>query len=248
MGYGCIYVGHMYLDLKNCVLFFSNNFWPSDGVTRVTLHISCPPVYRAAVTTQKKHNSSGITNTKKPPMAGNSGKVELQAFRWEAQIKNGDLWISGSQPKDSPVLLILDESFARLVGIFRAAGRESLGVVSFFFFLKESHLFFVLVFFSRTFGVWNFGEPRREAGRLLPLIVPLASSTLALCSCFQVEGVFGSCVFHSRCETWWTYGCFQKYGKPPKSSILIGFSIINHPFWGTHIFGNIQMKKNIKHT
>ena len=26
--------------------------------------------------------------------------------------------------------------------------------------------------------------------------------------------------------------------KPPKSSILIGFSIINHPFWGTPIFGN----------
>ena len=28
---------------------------------------------------------------------------------------------------------------------------------------------------------------------------------------------------------------------PPKSSILIGFSIINHPFWGTPIFGNIHM-------
>ncbi len=28
-------------------------------------------------------------------------------------------------------------------------------------------------------------------------------------------------------------GCFQKYGcLPPKSSILIGFSIVNHPFWG----------------
>ena len=27
----------------------------------------------------------------------------------------------------------------------------------------------------------------------------------------------------------------------PKSSILIGFSIINHPFWGTPIFGNIQL-------
>ena len=27
-------------------------------------------------------------------------------------------------------------------------------------------------------------------------------------------------------------------GKPPKSSISIGFSIINHPFWGTTIFGN----------
>ena len=27
----------------------------------------------------------------------------------------------------------------------------------------------------------------------------------------------------------------------PKSSILIGFSIINHPFWGTPIFGNTYM-------
>ena len=27
----------------------------------------------------------------------------------------------------------------------------------------------------------------------------------------------------------------------PKSSILIGFSIINHPFWRTTIFGNIQI-------
>ena len=27
----------------------------------------------------------------------------------------------------------------------------------------------------------------------------------------------------------------------PKSSILIRFSIINHPFWGTPILGNIHM-------
>ena len=27
----------------------------------------------------------------------------------------------------------------------------------------------------------------------------------------------------------------------PKSSILIGFSIRNHPFWGTTIFGNTHM-------
>ena len=27
----------------------------------------------------------------------------------------------------------------------------------------------------------------------------------------------------------------------PKSSILIGVSIINHPFWGTTIFGNTQV-------
>jgi len=29
----------------------------------------------------------------------------------------------------------------------------------------------------------------------------------------------------------------------PKSSILTGFSIINHPFWGTTVFGNTQMEK-----
>ena len=27
----------------------------------------------------------------------------------------------------------------------------------------------------------------------------------------------------------------------PKSSILIGFSIRNHPFWGTPIFGNTHI-------
>ena len=28
----------------------------------------------------------------------------------------------------------------------------------------------------------------------------------------------------------------------PKSSSFIGFSIINHPFWGTPIFGNTDVK------
>ena len=42
----------------------------------------------------------------------------------------------------------------------------------------------------------------------------------------------------------WCLGCQVVLGVsfnggfPPKSSILIGFSIINHPFWGTPIFGN----------
>ena len=34
----------------------------------------------------------------------------------------------------------------------------------------------------------------------------------------------------------------SKNSGTPKSSILIGFSIINHPFWGTPIFGNTHMK------
>ena len=33
----------------------------------------------------------------------------------------------------------------------------------------------------------------------------------------------------------------ENRGVPPKSSILIGFSIINHPFWDTPIFGNTHM-------
>ena len=33
----------------------------------------------------------------------------------------------------------------------------------------------------------------------------------------------------------------SKNNGTPKSSILIGFSIINHPFLGTHIFGSTQM-------
>ena len=33
----------------------------------------------------------------------------------------------------------------------------------------------------------------------------------------------------------------SKNSGTPKSSILIGFSIINHPFWGTTIFGHTQM-------
>ncbi len=34
---------------------------------------------------------------------------------------------------------------------------------------------------------------------------------------------------------------FSKNSGIPKSSILIGFSIINHPFWGTPILGNTHM-------
>ena len=33
-------------------------------------------------------------------------------------------------------------------------------------------------------------------------------------------------------------------GGTPKSSILIGFSLLNHPFWGTPIYGNLQVATN----
>ena len=33
----------------------------------------------------------------------------------------------------------------------------------------------------------------------------------------------------------------------PKSSILIRFSIINHPFWGIPIFGNTHIQHSLNH-
>ena len=38
----------------------------------------------------------------------------------------------------------------------------------------------------------------------------------------------------------------SKNSGTPRSSILIGFSIINHPFWGTPIFGNTHIGTFIK--
>ncbi len=40
--------------------------------------------------------------------------------------------------------------------------------------------------------------------------------------------------------SWYGWRC-KNNGKTPKSAILIGFSIINHPFWSTPIFGNIHI-------
>ena len=38
------------------------------------------------------------------------------------------------------------------------------------------------------------------------------------------------------------FGVSKNSGFPPKSSILIGFSIISHPFWGTPILGNTHLR------
>ena len=40
-------------------------------------------------------------------------------------------------------------------------------------------------------------------------------------------------------------GVSKNSGGPPKSSILIGFSIISHPFWGTPIFGDTHIGTSI---
>ena len=38
---------------------------------------------------------------------------------------------------------------------------------------------------------------------------------------------------------------FPKIRVPPNHPVLIGVSLINHPFWGTLIFGNIHMSPTL---
>ena len=68
-----------------------------------------------------------------------------------------------------------------------------------------------------------------EALRALPCALSLEERPGKPCPWSRIAG---SCVRDST-----AYGCFQN-SATPKSSILIGFSIINHPFWDTPIFGS----------
>ena len=50
------------------------------------------------------------------------------------------------------------------------------------------------------------------------------------------------CVSTCNCKP---FGCFQKYGQTPQIiHLFIGFSLINHPFWGTIIFGSTPICKH----
>ena len=49
--------------------------------------------------------------------------------------------------------------------------------------------------------------------------------------------------FFSEIENYLDQMDVSKNSGTPQSSILIGFSITNHPFWGTPIFGNTQMAR-----
>ena len=53
-------------------------------------------------------------------------------------------------------------------------------------------------------------------------------------------------VLYVHCQKMRNYMDVSKNSGTPKSSILIGFSIINHPFWSTSIFGNTHMVSKIK--
>ena len=78
---------------------------------------------------------------------------------------------------------------------------------------------------------------------------PLSTPKCRHPSGFASKRIF-CCCFRLKCSSWnLNMGVSKNMGKPTKSSILTGFSILNHPFWGTPIFGNIHInqKNSINH-
>ena len=71
------------------------------------------------------------------------------------------------------------------------------------------------------------------------------SGTCTVCKCESHVYVYEICrvkiCIRSTINTWE----FPKIGVPPNHPFQIGFSIINHPFWGTPIFGNTHISLNL---
>ncbi len=106
-------------------------------------------------------------------------------------------------------------------------------------------------------AVWGSPFPQTECLQrswevFLPPMIPISTRILALfCQeiprnlCFPLL-LGGYCPrefhgIHQKISLWFCYMGVSKNRGTPKSSILIGFSILNHPFWGTIILGNTHM-------
>ena len=98
-------------------------------------------------------------------------------------------------------------------------------------------------FFALKTRYWNAGskttnaESHRETGCIEPCHLLLAIWVFGI----EIDG----CTWHGTFSAWvrtWQHTGVSENRATPKSFILIGFSIINHPFWGTPIFGNIHIR------
>ena len=81
----------------------------------------------------------------------------------------------------------------------------------------------------------NLDRPFRKLLRLENRIFPVKRRW------FDNSWTPGEVLLHSICDYWNFDMGVSKNSGTPKSSILIGFSLINHPFWGTPIFGNTHI-------
>ena len=123
---------------------------------------------------------------------------------------------------------------------------NTLYVYIFFVYIRGLLFFNVIYICCNYFHVTLFGD----FGRLwFNIVLILSFHGYSISSCVaDAARCPGSRVGGRSC--WWevgnrSLGVSENRGTP-KSSILIGFSIINHPFWGTFIFGNthIDVKGN----
>ena len=78
----------------------------------------------------------------------------------------------------------------------------------------------------------------------MPVAIPSRRSLSAVLAgsltFFRVEGCMEA-MFKLHLIYIYIYMGVSENNGTPKSSILIGFSIINHPFWGTPIVGNTHI-------
>ncbi len=94
---------------------------------------------------------------------------------------------------------------------------------------------FIELYFSASCDIQN--ARRKILWKDIGLLVKICKIKMLRSSARDIEIII-------RCHH--NMGVSENSGTP-KSSILIGFSIINHPFWGTPIFGNTHISQSWQH-
>ena len=89
-------------------------------------------------------------------------------------------------------------------------------------------------------GIQTFNPNQQLAISWLKPCQKTKQTAIVVLHAKKAPHIWESCCFFSRKHQ--LYMGVSKNNGIPKSSILIGFSIINHPFWGTPIFGNTHIK------
>ena len=109
--------------------------------------------------------------------------------------------------------------------------------------------------------VWHFSRPKSAAGHGYVTVpsIPFLGNFTSRCAIYSPPPGGGTwaiylfwrrsiCMNKKQHRPAMVYLGVSKNRGTPKSSILIGFSIINHPFWGTPIYGNIFWLKHLHET
>ena len=128
--------------------------------------------------------------------------------------------------------------------------------------------YFETSFGQHIFGTYRSGIPKssNQMNSVLQTLgpkgldyIPRVSLDKSSRICFGLSSLLGQYGFQTRnsflkwivqppmwamCfRCWKRFMGVSKNGGTTKSSIVIGFSVINHPFWGTPIFGNTHINK-----